>query len=133
MSQKKLQEIANREYQYGFKTEIESDVFKKGLSEDTIRKISKLKNEPEFMLNFRLKAYRHWLTMEEPHWPNVSYPKINYQDVIYYSAPKQKEQKKLQSLDDVDPELKKTFEKLGISLMEQKKLAGSCDLDRGKR
>lgn len=121
MSDKKLNELANREYKYGFKTEIESDTFAKGLSEDTIRRISKLKNEPQFMLEFRLKAYRHWLTMEEPAWPNLTYPKINYQDISYYSAPKQ--DKKLESVEQIDPELKKTFERLGIPLMEQKRLA----------
>jgi len=121
MSQALLDELTSREYQYGFKTEIEQDVAAKGLSEDTIRFISKTKNEPEFILEFRLKAYKHWLTLEEPEWANVSYPKIDYQNIHYYAAPKEK--KKLNSMDEVDPELKKTFEKLGIPLMEQKKLA----------
>jgi Fe-S cluster assembly protein SufB len=114
--------LANREYKYGFVTEIESDVIPKGLSEDTVRLISEKKNEPEWMLEFRLKAYRQWLTMREPnYWANFSYPKIDYQDITYYSAPKQKELKK--SLDEVDPELLRTFEKLGIPLTEQKMLA----------
>ncbi len=115
--------LSKQEYKYGFVTDIESDVIPRGLTEDTIRLIAAKKNEPEWMLEFRLKAYRHWLTMTEPtHWPNISYPKIDYQDVIYYSAPKQKAVKA--SLDEVDPELLKTFEKLGIPLTEQKQLAG---------
>src|SRR6195256_5781951 len=115
--------LANQEYKYGFVTDIESDVIPRGLSEDTIRLIVEKKNEPDWMLAFRLKAYRHWLTMTEPkHWPNISYPEINYQDVIYYSAPKQRATKA--SLDEVDPELLRTFEKLGIPLTEQKQLAG---------
>src|ERR1043165_880983 len=115
--------LAKQEYKYGFVTDIESDVIPRGLSEDTIRLIVEKKNEPEWMLEFRLKAYRHWLTMKEPkHWPNLKYPQIDYQDVIYYSAPKQKATKA--SLDEVDPELLRTFEKLGIPLTEQKQLAG---------
>src|SRR4029450_2512083 len=115
--------LSRQEYKYGFVTDIESDVIPRGLTEDTIRLIVEKKNEPEWMLDFRLKAYRHWLTMTEPkHWPNISYPEINYQDVIYYSAPKQKAVKA--SLDEVDPELLRTFEKLGIPLTEQKQLAG---------
>ena len=115
--------LRDREYKYGFVTDIESDVIPRGLSEDTIRLIVQKKNEPEWMLDFRLKAYRHWLTMKEPkHWPNISYPEIDYQDIIYYSAPKQRPAKK--SLDEVDPELLRTFEKLGIPLQEQKQLAG---------
>jgi Fe-S cluster assembly protein SufB len=115
--------LKDREYKYGFVTDIESDVIPRGLTEDTIRLIVEKKNEPDWMLEFRLKAYRHWLTMKEPkHWPNISYPEIDYQDVIYYSAPKQKATK--QSLDEVDPELLRTFEKLGIPLQEQKQLAG---------
>src|SRR5215831_15532459 len=115
--------LRGREYKYGFVTDIESDVIPRGLSEDTIRLIVEKKNEPEWMLEFRLKAYRHWLTMKEPrHWPNVTFPEIDYQDIIYYSAPKQKPTK--QSLDEVDPELLRTFEKLGIPLQEQKQLAG---------
>ncbi|HEY0082788.1 MAG TPA: Fe-S cluster assembly protein SufB [Pyrinomonadaceae bacterium] len=114
--------LTNKEYKYGFVTDIESDMIPRGLSEDTIRLISEKKNEPEFMLEFRLKAYRNWLKMEEPgHWPNITYPKVDYQDIIYYSAPKQKPT--LASMDEVDPELIKTFEKLGIPLTEQKQLA----------
>jgi Fe-S cluster assembly protein SufB len=115
--------LSKREYKYGFVTDIESDVIPRGLSEDTIRLIVEKKNEPEWMLEFRLKAYRHWLTMKEPkNWPNINYPTIDYQDIIYYSAPKQKPVKA--SMDEVDPELLKTFEKLGIPLQEQKQLAG---------
>src|SRR3954447_4166231 len=115
--------LAKQEYKYGFVTDIESDVIPRGLSEDTIRLIVEKKNEPEWMLEFRLKAYRNWLTMTEPkHWPNLKYPTIDYQDIIYYSAPRQKPTKA--SLDEVDPELLKTFEKLGIPLTEQKQLAG---------
>jgi Fe-S cluster assembly protein SufB len=103
-------------------TDIESDVVPKGLSEDVIRLISRMKNEPEWLLEFRLQAYRHWLTMAEPAWPNVKYPRIDFQDISYYSAPKAK--KKLSSMDEVDPELRRTFEKLGVPLHEQKALAG---------
>jgi Fe-S cluster assembly protein SufB len=117
-----IEELANREYKHGFVTDIEADTLPRGLSEDVIRAISAKKNEPNWLLEWRLKAYRHWLTMREPTWPNVRYPKINYQDIIYYSAPKPKKQ--LKSLDEVDPELLATFEKLGISLEEQKRLAG---------
>src|SRR5215212_8921940 len=114
--------LANREYKYGFVTDIESDTIPKGLDEDTVRLISAKKNEPGWMLEFRLKAYRQWLTMKEPkHWPNLQYPEVDYQDIIYYSAPKQKATKA--SLDEVDPELLRTFEKLGIPLQEQKQLA----------
>src|SRR5882724_8115218 len=114
--------LSKQEYKYGFVTDIESDMIPRGLTEDTIRLIVEKKNEPDWMLEFRLKAYRHWLTMTEPkRWPNISYPEINYQDVIYYSAPKQKAQKA--SLDEVDPELLRTFEKLGIPITEQKQLA----------
>ena len=115
--------LVSQEYKYGFVTDIESDTIPRGLSEETVRLISEKKHEPEWMLEFRLKAFRHWLTMIEPkHWPNLTYPEINYQDMIYYSAPKQKALKA--SLDEVDPELLKTFEKLGIPLQEQKQLAG---------
>jgi Fe-S cluster assembly protein SufB len=119
-----LQELASQEYKYGFVTDIEADSAPPGLSEDIIRFISAKKNEPEFLLNWRLKAYRHWLKIQdegEPTWPNVRYTKPNYQDIIYYSAPKQK---KLNSLDEVDPELLKTYEKLGIPLHEREILAG---------
>lgn len=110
------------DYKYGFVTNIEADEAPKGLSEDTVRFISAKKNEPEWMLEWRLKAYRHWLTMKEPVWANVKFEPIDYQDIIYYSAPKQKVNPK--SLDEIDPELRKTFEKLGISLEEQKRLSG---------
>jgi Fe-S cluster assembly protein SufB len=116
-----IEALANREYKYGFVTDIESETTPRGLSEEIVRTISAKKNEPEWMLEWRLKAYRHWLTMTEPEWANVNYPKIDYQDIIYYSAPKPK--KKLESLDEVDPELLDTFEKLGIPLHEQKMLA----------
>jgi Fe-S cluster assembly protein SufB len=117
-----LENITQSEYKYGFETKIEADEAPKGLSEDIVRFISEKKKEPQWMLEWRLKAYRHWLTLKEPRWPNVTYPEINYQDVIYYSAPKQKI--KPNSLDEIDPELRATFEKLGISLDEQKRLTG---------
>lgn len=110
-----------QDYKYGFTTPVEMETFTKGLNEDVVAKISKMKEEPEFMLEFRLKAYRKWLTMEEPNWQFVSYPPIDYQDISYYSAPKKKEQ--VASLDEVDPEVLKTFEKLGIPLEEQKRLS----------
>jgi Fe-S cluster assembly protein SufB len=117
-----LEETVARDYKYGFVTDIDTDVIPKGLNEDIIRIISKKKNEPDWMLNWRLKAYNHWLKMEEPKWPNVKYPPINYQDIIYYAAPKKKV--KVNGLEEVDPELLKTFDKLGISLNEQKRLSG---------
>jgi len=117
-----IEALANREYKYGFVTDIESEVVPRGLNEEIVRTISAKKNEPEFMLEWRLRAYRHWLTMQEPTWAHVNYPKIDYQDIIYYSAPKPREIKA--SLDEVDPELLDTFEKLGIPLTEQKMLAG---------
>ena len=113
--------LEDRKYKYGFKSLIEAETFAKGLNEDVIRAISVKKKEPEFMLKFRLKAYEKWLTMKEPTWPNVHYPPIDYQNISYYSAPKPK--KKLESLDEVDPEILRTFEKLGIPLDEQKRLA----------
>ena len=113
--------LEDKKYKYGFKTLIEAETFAKGLNEDVVRAISKKKNEPQFMLDFRLKAYEKWLTMKEPQWPNVHYPPIDFQNISYYSAPKPK--KKLESLDEVDPELLRTFEKLGIPLDEQKKLS----------
>jgi Fe-S cluster assembly protein SufB len=116
-----IEEFANREYEHGFVTDVEQDSLPPGLDEDVIRAISKRKSEPEWMLEWRLKAYRHWLTMAEPRWPNVSYPAIDYQAISYYSAPKKKE---LASLDEVDPEILATYEKLGIPLEEQKLLAG---------
>jgi len=117
-----LQNLVNQPYRHGFVTDIDADVAPKGLNEDIIRFISHKKNEPDWLLEFRLKAYRHWLTMTEPTWPNVEYPKIDFQDIIYYSAPKPKA--KLASMDEVDPELRRTFEKLGVPLHEQKALAG---------
>ena len=113
--------LEDNQYKYGFTTDVESETFAKGLNEDVVRAISKKKNEPEFMLNFRLKAFAKWKTMKEPAWPNVHYPSIDFQDISYYSAPKKK--KVLESLDEVDPEVMRTFEKLGIPLDEQKKLA----------
>ena len=118
---KLLEKVTSTEYKYGFSTNIESDKIEKGLSEDVIETISKKKNEPEWMLEFRLNAYKVWLEMDEPEWANISYKKPNYQDIIYYSAPKQKPV--LDSLDDLDPEMKKTFDKLGISIDEQNRLA----------
>jgi Fe-S cluster assembly protein SufB len=120
--QSTIEKTVLSDYKYGFITAIEADEAPMGLNENTVRFISAKKNEPEWMLEWRLKAYRHWLGMVEPKWPNVSYPPINYQDIIYYSAPKQKIS--LGSLDEIDPELRKTFDKLGISLDEQKRLSG---------
>ncbi|HEU4384112.1 MAG TPA: Fe-S cluster assembly protein SufB [Anaeromyxobacteraceae bacterium] len=117
-----LREITEQKYKYGFVTEIEEDRVPKGLSEEIIRLISRKKGEPEFMLEWRLKAYRHWLGMAEPRWPNVKYPPIDYQDIVYYAAPKPR--KALASMDEVDPELRSAFEKLGIPLVEQQRLAG---------
>ena len=118
-----VESLVGREYQYGFVTDIDADSLPPGLNEDVIRLISAKKNEPPFMLEWRLKGYRRWLTMQEPHhWANLTYPAINYQDIIYYSAPRSS--KPLGSLDEVDPELLKTYEKLGIPLTEQKMLAG---------
>ena len=117
-----IERTVQSEYKYGFVSDIEADEAPKGLNEGTIRFISAKKNEPEWMLEWRLKAYRQWLKMEEPVWANVKFNPINYQDIIYYSAPKQKI--KADSLDQIDPELRKTFEKLGISLDEQKRLTG---------
>lgn len=117
-----LDEVTQGEYKYGFYTDIEMETAPRGLSEDTIRFISAKKNEPEWLLEFRLNAYRKWLGMTEPTWAHLHHPPINYQDIIYYAAPKKK--KKLASLDEVDPELIETFNKLGISLEEQKRLTG---------
>ena len=116
-----LKEVTSSEYKYGFTTNIESDTIPKGISEEVVRIISAKKNEPKWMLKYRLDAYKAWIEMDEPDWANISYEKPNYQDVIYYSAPKQKPV--LDSLDDLDPEMKKTFDKLGISIDEQKRLA----------
>ena len=117
-----IDSLVNREYQYGFVTDVEADTIAPGLSEDVIRLISTKKDEPVWLLDWRLKAYRRWLTMKEPHWPNVSYEPIDYQAQSYYSAPKSVTP--LQSLDEVDPELLRTYEKLGIPLNEQKFLSG---------
>ncbi len=117
-----VESYVQQDYKYGFVTDIEADTVPRGLDEDTIRLISAKKEEPAFLLEWRLAAYRRWLDMTEPHWPNVQYPPIDYQDIIYYSAPKQV--KPLGSLDEVDPELLATYEKLGISLSEQKRLSG---------
>ncbi len=122
LSKERIEEFVNQEYKFGFKTEIESEIAPKGLNEEIIRMISQRKNEPEFLLEFRLKAFRHWKTMEEPHWANVTYPILDYQNIHYYAAPKK--MKSLKNLDEVDPELRRTFERLGIPLSEQKKLAG---------
>src|SRR3954463_1325160 len=113
--------LAGPEYQYGFTTDVEMETLKKGLNEDVIRALSKKKNEPEFLLEFRLKAYRKWLTLSEPTWAHVNYPPIDYQDIVYFAKPKQKPQ--VAGLDEIDPEILRTFEKLGIPLDEQKKLA----------
>ncbi|HNB02300.1 MAG TPA: Fe-S cluster assembly protein SufB, partial [Nitrosomonas sp.] len=117
-----LQSLVNQPYKHGFVTDIESDIAPKGLNEDIIRLISAKKDEPEWLLSFRLKAYEKWLTMTEPEWQNVHYPKIDFQDISYYSAPKPK--KKLASMDEVDPELLRTFEKLGVPMHERAALAG---------
>jgi len=118
-----LEKQIGGEYKYGWSSDIEMDTAPKGLSEEIVRFISKKKNEPEWLLEFRLKAYRNWLKMEEPkHWAHLDYPKIDFQNIIYYAAPKAR--KELKSLDEVDPELLRTFEKLGISLEEQKRLSG---------
>src|SRR5215210_7277461 len=117
-----IEELATREYKYGFYTEVESETIPKGLNEDVVRLISQKKGEPEWLLEWRLKAYRLWLTMKEPNWQNVKYDPINYQDIVYYSAPKKK--KVLNSLDEVDPEVRATFNKLGIPIEEQMLLAG---------
>lgn len=117
-----ISEITKDDYKFGFVTDIEADVVPKGLNEDVIRMISAKKEEPQWLLDFRLKAYRQWTAMKEPHWGHLDYPPIDYRNIIYYSAPKQKAEKK--SMDDVDPELLKTFDKLGIPLSEQKRISG---------
>jgi len=123
MSDEALERLANRDYPFGFTTEIEQDIVEPGLSEDVIRLISSKKGEPAWMVDWRLEAYRRWQKMVEPHhWANVHYPPIDYQAIRYYAAPKQR--KALESLDELDPELRRTYEKLGISLDEQKRLAG---------
>jgi Fe-S cluster assembly protein SufB len=118
-----IETIANQEYKWGFVSDIEADSIPRGLSEDVVRLISAKKREPEWLLEWRLKAYRHWLTMTEPTWANVHYPKIDYQDIIYYAAPKSKKNAP-KSLDEVDPELLRTYEKLGIPLQERAILSG---------
>ena len=117
-----IDQVVGQEYKYGFTTNIEMETAPKGLTEDTIRFISSKKTEPEWMLEYRLKAFRYWQSLSSPSWQNFSYPAVDYQDIIYYAAPKEKIT--LDSLDQVDPELLKTFEKLGISLSEQKRLTG---------
>ncbi|MCH2082223.1 MAG: Fe-S cluster assembly protein SufB [Saprospiraceae bacterium] len=121
-SMQTLEAHTRSDYKYGFTSNIDSETLPKGLTEDTVRAISAKKNEPEFLLEWRLKAFKQWQEMTEPTWPNVDYPPIDYQDIIYYAAPKKKPE--LKSLDEVDPELLRTFEKLGIPLDEQKMLAG---------
>src|SRR3989442_5889883 len=116
------EQMAKQEYKYGFVSDLDEDKAPKGLNEDIVRLISGKKNEPEWFLEWRLRAYRHWLTMKEPKWSNVTYPPINYQDIIYYAAPKPK--KPVNSLDDVDPEIRNLYAKLGIPLQEQERLAG---------
>src|SRR2546429_5678135 len=116
------EQMAKQEYKYGFVSDLDEDKAPKGLNEDIVRLISHKKNEPEWFLEWRLRAYRHWLTMKEPKWSNVTYPPINYQDIIYYAAPKPK--KPVNSLEDVDPEIRNLYAKLGIPLQEQERLAG---------
>ena len=121
-SMQTLEQHTRSDYKYGFSSNIETDKLPKGLNEGTVRAISKKKNEPEWLTEWRLKAYEQFLEMTEPTWPNVDYPPVDLQDMVYYAAPKKK--KKLNSLDEVDPELLETFNKLGIPLEEQKMLAG---------
>ena len=118
-----IEQLANRQYRYGFVTDIEAESVPAGLNEDIIRLISAKKREPEWLLEWRLKSYRHWLTMEEPKWANVHYPPIDFQSIVYYSAPKQKKDRP-KSIDEVDPKLLETYKKLGIPLHEQAALAG---------
>ena len=118
-----LLELTNRDYKAGFVTDIESETLPPGLNEDVVRAISARKGEPEWLLEWRLKSYRHWLTMKEPTWQNVHYPAIDYQSIVYYSAPKVKKDGP-KSLEEVDPKLLETYEKLGIPLRERAKLAG---------
>ncbi len=125
-----IETFANQEYKWGFVTEIDADTVPPGLNEDVIRLISKKKNEPEFMLEYRLKAYRHWLTMREPTWANIHYPPIDYQAISYYAAPKTNAERP-KSLDDVDPELLRTYEKLGIPLARARvtgRRGGGCGI-----
>lgn len=127
MAQKEIEDIIDETYKYGFETDVETETAPKGLNEAVIRFISAKKQEPEWLLDFRLKAYRHWLTLKEPHWAKIKYDPIDYQDLYYYTAPKKKDGPK--SLDEVDPEILKTYEKLGIPLQEQKALAGVVAVD----
>jgi Fe-S cluster assembly protein SufB len=120
---KALRDLTSQDYRWGFVTEVEQETAPRGLNEEIIRLISAKKNEPEFLLEWRLKAYRHWLTMEEPRWANITYAKIDYQDIIYYAAPKGQKARP-RNLDEVDPELLRTYEKLGIPLAERERLAG---------
>lgn len=120
---RQLDELIGREYKHGFYTTLETDTVPRGLNEEIIRMISARKNEPEFMLEWRLKAFRHWLTMTEPQWANVHHPAIDYQDICYYSAPKS-DKAGPRSLSEIDPELLRTYERLGIPLKEQEMLAG---------
>ena len=115
--------LPSKDYKYGFYTDIETEDFPKGLNEDIIRRISAIKHEPEFLLNFRLKAFKFWEKMDEPSWPNLSYDKVDFQDIKYYAAPKKKEDGP-KSLDEVDPDILATFERLGIPLSEQKGYLG---------
>ena len=121
MTSTSTRDLVSQPYKYGFVTEIETDKIAKGLSEEVVRLISSKKEEPDFLLQFRLKAFRHWLTLEEPDWAELGYPEIDYQDIVYYAAPKQQDKKA--SLDEVDPKLLETFDKLGIPLSEQKRLS----------
>lgn len=123
MANQFIKAVANKNYEYGFVTEIDAEAFAPGLSEEVICKLSQLKNEPEFMLQWRLRAYRHWLTLKAPRWAHLNYPEIDYQKIIYYSAPKSKKDGP-QTLADVDPKLLETYKKLGIPLHEQGRLAG---------
>jgi len=118
-----ISDLANQEYKYGFTTDLDAESIPAGLDENIVRLISSKKNEPEWLLDWRLRAFRHWQKLEEPKWQNVHYPAINYQDIVYYSAPKSKENAP-KSLDEVDPELRKMFDKLGISLAEQQRISG---------
>ncbi len=122
-----IEELATREYKYGFETTVEADALPRGLNEEIVRAISERKNEPAWLLDWRLKAFRAWKEMTPPQWPNVTYPPVDFQNIIYYSAPKKK--KMLASLDEMDPEIRATFEKLGIPLHEQKLLAGGADVE----
>ena len=123
MANENINKLIEDRYKYGFTTDVESESFPPGLNEDIIRALSAKKNEPEFMLNWRLKSYKHWLTLEEPEWAHIDYPKIDYQNISYYSAPKSNDEKP-QSLDEVDPKLLETYDKLGIPLHERARLAG---------